>query len=128
MVFNATLNYISVILCRPVLLVVETGVSWKNHRPVASHWQTLSYDVVSSSMKRINRKTVPVLGHKRRQRIKDKLWITMKHSNQQLHFDLLGILNRFYGLSFSYKTIQSPLGLLKGEYPAVFVLTKETKI
>ena len=43
MVFNATFNYFSVI-------------SWKkpeypgeNHRPVASHWQTLSHNVVSST-------------------------------------------------------------------------------
>jgi hypothetical protein len=29
-----------------VLLVEET---WKNHWPVASHWQTLSHNVVSST-------------------------------------------------------------------------------
>jgi hypothetical protein len=34
MVFNATFNNISVILWRSVLLVVETGVSGENHRPV----------------------------------------------------------------------------------------------
>jgi hypothetical protein len=34
MVFNTTFNNISVILCRLVLLVDETG---ENHRPVASH-------------------------------------------------------------------------------------------
>jgi len=27
----------------------ETGVSWENHRHVASHWQTLSHNVVSRS-------------------------------------------------------------------------------
>jgi len=34
---------ISVISCtwRSVLLVEETGVPRENHRPVASHWQTL---------------------------------------------------------------------------------------
>ena len=31
-----------------VLLVEETGVHGANHRPAASHWQTLSYNVVSS--------------------------------------------------------------------------------
>jgi hypothetical protein len=46
MVLNATFNNISVILWRSVLLVEETG---DNHRPVASHWQTLSHDVVSSA-------------------------------------------------------------------------------
>ena len=34
MVFNATLNNISIILWRSVLLVEETG---ENHRPVVSH-------------------------------------------------------------------------------------------
>ena len=37
MVFNATFNNISVILCWSVLLVKETGVPVENHRPVASH-------------------------------------------------------------------------------------------
>jgi hypothetical protein len=32
-----------------VLLVEETAVPRENHRPVASHWQTLSYNVVSST-------------------------------------------------------------------------------
>jgi hypothetical protein len=30
-------------------MVEETGVPGENHRPVASHWQTLSYNVVSST-------------------------------------------------------------------------------
>ena len=45
--FNATFNNISVISCRSVLLVEETGVSGENHWPVVSHWQTLSHNVVS---------------------------------------------------------------------------------
>jgi len=45
-VFNATFNNISVISWRSVLLVKETG---ENYRPVASHWQTLSHNVVSST-------------------------------------------------------------------------------
>ena len=36
-VFNATFNNISVILCRSVLLMEETRVPGKNHLPVASH-------------------------------------------------------------------------------------------
>jgi hypothetical protein len=43
MVFNATFNNMSVISWRPALLMKET---WENHRPVASHWQTLSHNVV----------------------------------------------------------------------------------
>jgi hypothetical protein len=42
-VFNATFNNISVILWQSVLLVEETWVPRKNHWPVTSHWQTLSY-------------------------------------------------------------------------------------
>ena len=34
---------------RSVLLVEETGVPGENHRSAASHWQTLSHNVVSST-------------------------------------------------------------------------------
>ena len=46
MVFNATFNNISVASWLSVSLVVETG---ENHRAVASHRQTSSHDVVSST-------------------------------------------------------------------------------
>jgi len=46
MVFNATLNNISVISWRSVLLMEETGGPGENHRPVASHCNTLSHNVV----------------------------------------------------------------------------------
>jgi len=46
MVFNTTFNNISVISWWSVLLVEETG---ENHRPTASHCQTLSHKVVSST-------------------------------------------------------------------------------
>ena len=49
MVFNATFHNISVISWRSILLVEETGVLWENHRPAASHWQTLRHYVVSST-------------------------------------------------------------------------------
>jgi len=49
MVFNTTFNTFSAISWRAVLLVEETGVSGDNHRPVASHWQILSHNVVSST-------------------------------------------------------------------------------
>jgi hypothetical protein len=48
MVFNATFNNILVISWPSVLLVEETGVPGENHLPAASHWQTLSHNVVSS--------------------------------------------------------------------------------
>jgi len=44
--FNATFNNISAILWQSVLLVEKTG---ENYRPVASHWQTLSHNVVLST-------------------------------------------------------------------------------
>ena len=49
MVFNATFNNISVISWRSVLLVEETRVPGETHPPVASHWQTLSHKVLSTT-------------------------------------------------------------------------------
>ena len=49
MVFNATINNISIILWRSVLLVEETGISGENHRLGVCHRQTLSHNVVSST-------------------------------------------------------------------------------
>ena len=49
MVFNTTFNNISVISWQSVILMEETGVYRENHRPVASHRQTLSRNVVSST-------------------------------------------------------------------------------
>jgi hypothetical protein len=49
MVLNATFNNMSVISWLSVLLVEETGLPGENHRPAASHWQTLSHNVVSST-------------------------------------------------------------------------------
>ena len=49
MVSNATFNNISFISWWSVLLVEETGIPGKNHRPAASHWQALSHNIVSST-------------------------------------------------------------------------------
>jgi hypothetical protein len=49
MVFNVTVNNISVILWLSDLLVKETGIPRKNHRIATSHRQTLSHNVVSST-------------------------------------------------------------------------------
>ena len=46
MIFNATFSNISAILWRSFLLVEETGAPGENHRPVESHRQTLSHNVV----------------------------------------------------------------------------------
>ena len=50
MVFNATFNNISALSWRSGLLVEETRVPGENHLPVASHWQTLSHNVVHLSL------------------------------------------------------------------------------
>jgi hypothetical protein len=49
MMSNATFGNISVISWWWVLFVEETGVPGEKHRSVASHWQTLSHNVVSST-------------------------------------------------------------------------------
>jgi hypothetical protein len=49
MVLSATFNSILVISWRSVLLVEETGIPGENHWHAASHWQTLSHNVVSST-------------------------------------------------------------------------------
>jgi hypothetical protein len=53
MMFNNTFNNISVtsISGRPVLLMEETGIPEEIHWPVASHWETLPHNVVSSTDK-----------------------------------------------------------------------------
>jgi hypothetical protein len=43
---NTTFNNISVTLWQSVILVEETRVPWENHRPAASHWQTLVYHIM----------------------------------------------------------------------------------
>jgi hypothetical protein len=49
MVLNPNFNNISAISWRSVLLVEETGVHGKNHRPAASHLQPLSHYVELST-------------------------------------------------------------------------------
>ena len=46
MMFSVTFNNISVISWLSVVLVEETRVTGENHWPLASHWQTLSHNVV----------------------------------------------------------------------------------
>ena len=49
MMFNATFKNSSAISWRSVVLMEETGVPRDNHRSIASHQQTLSQNVVSST-------------------------------------------------------------------------------
>ena len=46
MVFNTTFNNITVISRRFAFLMEEVRVAGGNHRPVASHRQTLSHNIV----------------------------------------------------------------------------------
>ena len=62
MVFNATFTHISVISWWSVLLVEETGGHAENHRPVASHWQTLSHNVGHSPWSILELTTSVVIG------------------------------------------------------------------
>jgi hypothetical protein len=57
MVFNATFKNISVISWWSVLLMEGTGVPEENHRPAASHCQTLSHNVVSSTPRNVGVRT-----------------------------------------------------------------------
>ena len=57
-----TFNNISVISWRSILLVEETGVLEENHRPVASHCQSLSHNVVSSTARMSEIRTLVVIG------------------------------------------------------------------
>jgi hypothetical protein len=49
-VFNTTFNIISAIPLQLVLMVEETSLPGENQRPVASHRQTLSHNVVLSGI------------------------------------------------------------------------------
>ena len=56
MVSNATFNNISVISLQSVLLVEKTGVPGENYFSVASQWQILSHNVLSSTLRYLPRK------------------------------------------------------------------------
>jgi hypothetical protein len=47
MVYNATFNFILVLSRRSIVLVEETGVPGKNHRPVASRRSGILNHIVS---------------------------------------------------------------------------------
>ena len=49
MTINVTVNNISVISWRSVLLVEETGIPGENHNPAASHLHGVLYNGISST-------------------------------------------------------------------------------
>jgi len=63
MVLNTTFNNISVISWWSVLLVEETEVPGENHRSFASHWQSLSDNVVVKYTSPVLCYTCYVLGY-----------------------------------------------------------------
>ena len=62
-VFNVTFNNISVISWRSVLLMGENGGPGENHRPVASHWHTLSHNVVHLTLIEIRTHNISGIRH-----------------------------------------------------------------
>ena len=66
MVFYATFNNISGISWRSILLVEETGEPVENHRPVASHWQTvvIGTDCIGSCKSNYHTITATTAPHK----------------------------------------------------------------
>ena len=61
--FNDTFNYILAISLRSVLLVEEPGVPGENHRTAASHWKTLSHNIVHLAWAGFELKTLVVIGN-----------------------------------------------------------------
>ena len=94
MVFNVTFNTISTMSWRSVLLVEETGVPRENHRPVVSHWQTLSHNVVSSHWQTLSHNVVS--STPRRSSVTDKLYQIM----------LYIIFSKYFNIQFSWPTFQ----------------------
>ena len=100
MVLNSTFNNISFISWRSVLLVEETRVSGKTHRPVTSRWQTLSHNVASSTPRLSRIRTHKVSGDKHR------LYIGSCKSNPQSYTFIMYIckyVKEIYQLPVSLK-------------------------
>ena len=63
MEFNATFKNISALSWLQVFLVEETRVPVEIHRPAASHWQILSYNVISNTPRLIGIRAQTTAGY-----------------------------------------------------------------
>jgi hypothetical protein len=84
---NVTFNNISIISWCSVLLVEETGGLGENNQPVASHWQTLSHNVVHLALIEIRTRLTGV-SMKRRYQISNILTCIQqctRHIHSYLH-------------------------------------------
>jgi hypothetical protein len=105
MVFNATFNNISVISWRSFLLEEETGVAGDNHQPVASLWQTLSHNVVASTLRlsgvrthnkvALNTISLTLLPHVYRSNTSSILLMIMSDNMCQYNHRTINIFTRF---------------------------------
>jgi hypothetical protein len=89
MVFDAIFNNISVISRWSVLLVENTGVPGKNHRPVANHWQTLSHNVVSSHWQTLSHNVVSNHWQTLSHNVVSSHWQTLSHNVVSNHWQTL---------------------------------------
>ena len=62
--FYGVQQYFSYISWRSVLLVEETELQGENHQPTASHWQTLSHNIVHFALSGIQ--THNIIGDRHR--------------------------------------------------------------
>jgi hypothetical protein len=92
MVFNAIFNNISVISWWSVLLVEETGGPGENHWSVASHWQTLSHNVVHLALVEIW--THNISGY-RHWMVKFINWGNQSNRKEKIS-NMLQIINKLY--------------------------------
>jgi hypothetical protein len=89
-VCNTTFNNISVMSLPPVLLVVVTRVLGGNNRSAASHWQTLSRNVVSSKPRLSEIQAHNFCG--------DRHWLHSKHNYYAITTMTASVTPRILGL------------------------------